>query len=89
MGTGSDTISGLSTLELNSTVAAGQTVSFTGSGGELALHAPGSFAGSISGFDMAGAGSNDTIEIAKNLGTFSGSPPGHWQGTLDFKNRTL
>ena len=83
-GTGSDTISGPSTLEFDSTVAAGQTVSFTGSGGELALHAPGAFAGSISGFDMAGA-SNDTIEIAKNW-DFLGFTPGTGQGTLDFKN---
>jgi hypothetical protein len=60
-GTGSDTISGASTLEFDATVSAGQTVYFTGNGGELALHHPGAFAGSISGFDTAGAGSNDTI----------------------------
>ncbi len=48
----------------NSTVAAGQTVSFTGSGGKLDLADPQGFAGSISGFDTVGAGSNDTIEVA-------------------------
>ena len=64
LGTGSDTISGVSTLQLDAEVSAGQTVDFTGSGGELALHAPAAFAGSISGFDTAGAGSNDTIEVA-------------------------
>jgi hypothetical protein len=63
-GTGSDEISGASTLEFDSTVAAGQTLSFTGSGGTLDLTAPQGFAGEISGFDTAGAGSNDAIEVA-------------------------
>ena len=63
-GTGKDQISGAATLEFDSIVKAGQTASFTGSGGELALHDPAGFAGSISGFDTAGAGSNDTIEVA-------------------------
>ena len=39
-GTGKDQISGASTLEFDAKVAAGQTISFTGSGGELALHDP-------------------------------------------------
>jgi hypothetical protein len=64
-GTGSDEISGASTLEFDATVSAGQTVSFTRSGGDLALHNPGVFAGDIGGFDAAGAGSNDTIEVAQ------------------------
>ena len=63
-GTGKDQILGASTLEFDAKVSAGQTVSFTGSGGELALHDPGRFAGLISGFDTPGAGSNDTIEVA-------------------------
>jgi hypothetical protein len=39
-GKGTDEISGASTLEFDSTVAAGQTLSFTGSGGTLDLTAP-------------------------------------------------
>ena len=42
-GTGSDAISGAATLEFDATVSAGQTVSFTGSGGEVALHKPARF----------------------------------------------
>ncbi len=86
-GTGTDTISGASTLEFDAKVSAGQTVSFTGSGGELALDDPAAFAGSISGFDTAGAGSNDTIEVAGPW-VFSGftENAGGTQGTLGFTN---
>ena len=71
----------------NSTVAAGQTVSFTGSGGTLDLGAPQGFAGKISGFDTVGAGSNDTIEVAAPW-VFSGftENAGGTQGTLRFAN---
>ncbi len=84
-GTGSDTISGASTLEFDAKVAAGQTVDFTGSGGELALHAPAAFAGSISGFDTAGAGSSDTISVAGPW-AFTGftENAGGTEGTLGF-----
>ena len=64
-GTGSDEIFGASKLEFHSTVSAGQTVSFAGSGGTLGLTAPARFSGLISGFDTVGAGSNDTIEVAR------------------------
>jgi hypothetical protein len=86
-GTGSDTISGASTLEFDAEVLAGQTVSFTGSGGELELHGPAVFAGSISGFDTAGAGSNDRIEVAKPW-VFTGftENAGGTEGTLGFMN---
>ncbi len=89
-GTGADTISGASTLELDAEVSAGQTVHFTGSGGELALHKPGEFAGDISGFDTAGAGSNDTIEVAKHW-VFTGfkENAGGTQGTLGFKDVSI
>ncbi len=82
-GTGSDEISGASTLELDSTVAAGQTVSFTGSGGTLDLGAPQGFAGKISGFDTVGV--NDTIEVAAPW-SYTGSTEnaGLTQGTLGF-----
>ena len=84
-GTGSDAISGAATLEFDATVSAGQTVSFTGSGGEVALHKPGDFAGDISGFDTVGA--NDTIEVAKNW-NFTGftENSGGTQGALGFAN---
>ena len=84
-GTGADEISGSSTLEFDSTVAAGQTVSFTGSGGTLNLGAPQGFAGKISGFDTVGA--NDTIEVAAPW-VFSGFTEnvGGTRGTLGFMN---
>jgi len=86
-GKGSDQISGASTLEFDAKVSAGQTVYFTGSGGALALRYPASFAGDISGFDTAGAGSNDTIEVARHW-VFSGATEnaGGTKGTLTFAN---
>jgi len=92
-GTGSDIISGAATLEFDATVAAGQTVSFTsvvtGVGGEFILDDQAAFAGQISGFDTAGAGSNDTIEVAKHW-VFTGftENAGGKEGTLGFKNNT-
>ena len=78
---------GLRRWSSTATVAAGQTASFTGSGGELALHDPSGFAGVISGFDTAGAGSNDTIEVAGPW-VFTGftENAGGTQGTLGFAN---
>jgi hypothetical protein len=86
-GTGSDEISGASTLQFDANVSAGQTVDFTGAGGELALSDPAAFAGQISGFDTAGAGSNDTIEVAGPW-VFSGftENAAGTQGTLRFAN---
>ena len=88
-GTGSDIISGAATLEFDAKVASGQTVNFTGGGGELALHGPAGFAGQISGFDTTGAGSNDTIEVAGPW-VFSGfaENAGGTQGTLKFADST-
>ena len=84
-GAGSDIISGPSTLEFNSTVAAGQTVSFTGSGGTLDLGARQGFAAKISGFDTVGT--NDTIEVAGPwiFSRFTENAGGT-QGTLGFAN---
>jgi large repetitive protein len=81
--TGKDKISGSSRLEFDSTVAAGQTVSFTGSGGTLDLGAPQGFAGTISGFDTVGA--NHTIEVAAPW-SYTGftENAGGTQGTLGF-----
>ena len=83
-GTGADEISGSSTLEFDSTVAAGQTVSFTGSG-ELALSDPAAFAGRIGGFDTVGA--NGAIEVAGPW-VFSGfkEKAAGTQGALEFAN---
>ena len=67
-GAGTETVSGASTLEFDASVAATQTVDFSGSGSELLLDAPTSFQGEVSGFDTAGAGSNDTIAL---LGAWS------------------
>jgi hypothetical protein len=84
-GTGSDKIFGASTLKFDSTVAAGQTISFAGGGGALDLSAPQGFAGKISGFDTVGA--NDAIEVASPW-IFSGftENAGGTQGTLGFAN---
>ncbi len=88
-GTGSHQISGASTLEFDATVPAGQSVYFTGGGGELALNDPAGFAGSIGGFDTAGGGSNDTIEVAGPwvFAGFAENAAGT-QGTLGFANGT-
>ena len=61
---GAYSLAGAATLEFDGRVAAGQTASFSGSGGKLALDNPAAFAGQISGFDTAGAGSNDMIAVA-------------------------
>ncbi len=84
-GTGTDDISGASTLEFDSTVATGQTVSFTGSAGALDLGDPQGFSGKISGFDTVGA--NDTLEVAGPW-VFSGftENAGGTQGALAFAN---
>jgi hypothetical protein len=86
-GTGSDIIAGAATLGFAGTVAAGQTASFTGNGGELGLHYPAEFAGQISGFDTTGAGSNDTIDVGGPW-VFSGftENAGGTEGTLAFAN---
>ena len=67
-GIGTDVISGASRLEFDAGVAAGQTVEFTASTGELLVGAPTSFDGEISGFDTASAGLNDVISL---LGSWS------------------
>jgi hypothetical protein len=86
-GTGSDVVSGASTLEFDANVAARQTASFTGSGGTLDLTARAQFAGVISGFDTAGAGSNDTIQVGGPW-VFTGftENAGGTEGALGFAN---
>jgi autotransporter-associated beta strand protein len=63
-GTGAGTITGAATLEFDASVAAGQTINFSGAGGTLDLTDFGAFSGRIHGFDTAGLGSSDTIEVA-------------------------
>lgn len=59
-GTGTDTISGTSTLEFDSTVADGQAIDFSGGGGALDLTDPFGYSGSqISGF-----AATDTVDLA-------------------------
>ena len=86
-GTGADTISDASTLELDAEVSAGQTVHFTGSGGELALHKPGEFAGDISGFDTARSRIERHDRGRQALGFHRlQENAGGAQGTLGFKD---
>lgn len=58
-GRGNDIIAGKAILEFDSTVQSGQTVSFTGNGGELVVDDPLGFSGRIADF-----GASDTIDVA-------------------------
>jgi hypothetical protein len=58
-GKGTDTISGASTLDFDSTVGGGQTAAFAGSGGALELIDPLGFAARISGF-----AASDKVELS-------------------------
>jgi hypothetical protein len=60
-GTGSETISGASTLEFAGSAASTQTVSFTGTGGALELLSPTTFSAKISDFDLGGASGDSLI----------------------------
>jgi hypothetical protein len=83
-GTGDDIVSGASTLEFGSSVANGQTVSFTGAGGALKLSDPHAFAATISGFDTGGA-TTGTLELNR-VWTYAGftENAGHTEGTMAF-----
>ena len=79
-GTGTDTISGPSTLEFDSTISSGQSIAFSGAGGTLSLGNPLGYAGSsISGFaagdfvDLAGSWSllNFSENAAGTAGTLT------------------
>ena len=63
-GTGADTVSGPSTLEFDSSVAAGQTIAFTGSGSTLFIGELQAFLATLSGYDVGGAGGmSDAIQL--------------------------
>ena len=62
-GAGTDKISGASTLEFASSVAAGQTIAFAGSSGALFLGDPLGFLATIGGFDTVGADANDSLDL--------------------------
>ncbi len=79
-GTGLDSIAGVATMQFDSTVAAGQTVSFSGSGGTLDLAAPQGFSGAITGFDLGG-NTNDALDIGASW-TFTGATQGAASTTL-------
>jgi hypothetical protein len=88
-GIGADKILGASTLQLDSTVSSGQTVSFAGGGGELILGDPQAFAAKIAGFDTVGAGMNDTIDIVGPY-TYAGfTQTSATQGTLNLVDGNL
>jgi hypothetical protein len=64
-GTGGDTVSGPSTLEFDSSVAAGQTIAFTGSGSTHFVAALPIFSATLSGYDLGGAGGDKRYSIAR------------------------
>jgi hypothetical protein len=71
-GTGSETISGPATLKFDANVSAGQTVTFTGSGGELILKEAQDFHALIKGFGAGGAhDSIDAMNFPHGSSTFS------------------
>ena len=81
--TGTDTISGASTLEFDSTLAAGQAVGFIGKGGTLDLTDPGGYAGS----KIAGFASGDTVDLAGSWSLLSfAENTGGTMGTLTLTN---
>jgi hypothetical protein len=79
-GTGADTISGAATLEFDSTLGSGQTINFTGSGGQLDILNPQGFLGKIANF-----GATDTLEVAGPW-VFEGFTQQTGMGTLNFAN---
>ena len=90
-GTGADSISDASTLEFDSSAAAGQTVGFAGSGGTLIIGSLQTFAATLSGYDIGGAGgTNDAIRL---LGSWSetgfSENGGDTLGTLTLFNGTV
>jgi fibronectin-binding autotransporter adhesin len=82
---GADKISANATLEFDSTVSTGQTVSFLGNSAELILGAPQGFAGRISGFDTGFTGDSLLISGPWTYAGFTENN-GHTQGTLAFSN---
>ncbi len=62
-GTGADKVVGAATLEFAGSVAAGQTLWFSGAGGTLELLSPNTFSATISDFDLGGA-TGDSLLLA-------------------------
>ncbi|MGB2601952.1 MAG: hypothetical protein WBC78_00045, partial [Candidatus Sulfotelmatobacter sp.] len=87
-GTGSDTISGFATLEFDAKVLAGQTVFFTGMGGEFALKEAEDFHALIRSFGAGGAhDSIDAMNFVHDATTFSFSENrAHTLATLTLKD---
>jgi hypothetical protein len=76
---GTLSIQGASILQLDKSVAAGQALSFSGSGGELILGNAGSYAGTIAGFgsgdkiDALHFGIGTTVNFVENAGNTGGT----------------
>ncbi len=88
-GTGSDIISGASTMEFAGTVAATQTLSFSGANGALELLSPSKFSATISDFDMGGASGNSLILASPwKLSSFSENAAGTL-GTMTIAHGTV
>jgi hypothetical protein len=83
-GAGADTIAGAATLEFDSAVLNGQTISFVGSGGVLDLGLPTSFGGAIQGFDTVG--SNDALALLGSWSIVGYAQNGSSQGVLTLYN---
>ena len=82
-GTGAATISGSATLEFDNTVAAGQSVTLTGSNETLSLTDLADFHSKIGGFDTAG--SDDALLIGGGW-SFAGASESATAATLSFAN---
>ena len=84
-GSGTSTISGASTLEFDLTIAAAQTINFSGSGGTLDLTNPLGYAGS----NIGGFAAGDTVDLAGSWSLMGFSENlGHTLGTLTVTNGT-
>jgi hypothetical protein len=76
---GALSIQGASTLQLDKSVAAGQSLSFSGSGGELTLGSAGSYAGTIADFasgeqiDALHFGRGTTVSFVENAANTRGT----------------
>jgi hypothetical protein len=63
LGAGAANVIGAATLAFDSVVSASQTVNFSGSGSKLLVGSLQGFGATLSGFDHAGAGSNDAVQL--------------------------
>ncbi len=90
-GTGTDAVSSASTLEFDSTVAAGQTIAFNGAGSTLLVEALQNFSGILTGYNIGGAGgTGDVIQLLGSWTQTGFSENGaDTLGTLTLSNGTV